>query len=119
MMANLNKVYEITLELKQLLVDKPVSSKERETVIEKLNELIEDRGKWMEQLSPPYTEEEKQLGEQIYQMNIGVQENMERIFADLKLEMKQVQKQKKTQQSYSNPYKHVSFSDGTFLDRKK
>ncbi len=118
MMEKLEKVYQLTVELEKLLAD-PISAKEREEVIQKLNDLIEERGKWMEEISPPYTEEERRLGEKIYKMNIGIEEKMQQLFSEIKMEMAQMKKQKKSQQSYTNPYKDLSVSDGTFLDRKK
>ena len=116
-MEALEKVYELTREL-TILLEQPVTSKTRDNVIQQLNELIEERGKWMEQLSPPYSEEEMKLGNKIAKLNPKIQIKMEKLFTDLKIEMKQVQQQKKSQQSYTNPYKNVSTSDGTFLDRK-
>lgn len=117
MMKTLEKVYEITVELKELL-DQDITSKNREETITRLNELIEARGKWMEQLKPPYGDEEKVLGEKIYTLNSIIQAKMQQLFTDLKLEMRQVQKQKKTKEFYTNPYKNVHVSDGTFLDSK-
>ncbi|MBN6206869.1 hypothetical protein JYK21_10395 [Ralstonia pickettii] len=117
MMDYLEKVYEITIELKELL-DQNITTKNREEVINKLNQLIETRGKWMDQLQPPYTEAEKELGEKIYALNTGIQNKMQQLFTDLKLEMRQVQKQKKTNVSYTNPYRNVHISDGTFMDSK-
>lgn len=117
MMNYLEKVYEITFELKELL-DQDITPKNREEIINKLNQLIEARGKWMDQLQPPYTEAEKELGEKIYSLNIGIQNKMQQLFTDLKLEMRQVRKQKKTNESYTNPYKNVHVSDGTFMDSK-
>lgn len=117
MMDYLEKVYVITIELKELL-DQNITPKNREEVINQLNQLIEARGKWMDQLQPPYTEAEKELGEEIYNLNTGIQNKMQQLFTDLKLEMRQVQKQKKTNESYTNPYRNVHVSDGTFMDSK-
>ncbi len=117
MMDCLEKVFEITIELKELL-ERHITSQNREEIINKLNQLIEARGKWMEQLQPPYTAAEKELGEKIYSLNIEIQNKMQQLFTDLKLEMRQVQKQKKTNQSYTNPYRNVHVSDGTFMDSK-
>ena len=47
-----------------------------------------------------------------------IEKEMEKLFSDLKQEMKHVQKQKKSQASYTNPYKSVQVSDGTYLDSK-
>lgn len=117
MMSQLQKVYEITVELKELL-DQDITSKNREQAIDRLNELIEARGKWMEQIQPPYSDEEKLLGEKIYSLNTTIQDKMQQLFKDLKLEMRQVQKQKKSKESYTNPYKSVHVSDGTFMDSR-
>jgi len=117
MMTNLLKVYDVTIKLHELL-KKATPSKDREEVINELNALIAERGKWMDQLNPPYTDEEKELGEKIYSLNIGIESKMQQLFSDLKVEMKQVQKQKKTKESYTNPYKNVHTSDGTFMDSK-
>lgn len=117
MREELTKVHEVTIKIKELL-NQRISSKNREAVIMELNERIAERGTWMEKLNPPYTDEEQTLGEQIYSMNIGIEREMEELFSALKLEMKAVQKQKKSQQSYANPYKAVQVSDGTYLDSK-
>lgn len=117
MMDRLEKIYEITVKLKQLL-EQEITSKNREAIIQQLNDLIAARGKWMEKIEAPYTNEEKALGEKIYALNIGIEREMQQLFSDLKLEMRQVQRQKKSKESYSNPYKHVQVADGTFLDRK-
>ncbi|MCF3943448.1 flagellar protein FliT [Oceanobacillus alkalisoli] len=116
-MEALEKVYELTKKLIMLL-EQPVTSKNRDDVIQQLNGLIEERGKCMEQLSPPYSEDEMKLGNEIAQLNPKIQMKMEMLFTDLKTEMKQMKQQKKSQQSYTNPYKNFSTSDGTFLDRK-
>ena len=117
MMSTLLNVYNVTIKLQKLL-EQAIPAKDREGVINELNALIAERGKWMDQLNPPYTDEEKVLGEKIYSLNIGIESKMQQLFSDLKVEMKQVQKQKKTKESYTNPYKNVHTSDGTFMDSK-
>lgn len=117
MMNKLKSVYEITVELKELL-DPVITAKNREEVITRLNELIAARGEWVEQISPPYSDEEKALGEEIYSLNTKIEAKMQLIFSDLKQEMRQAQQQKKSQESYTNPYKQVQVSDGTYMDSK-
>ena len=116
-MNTLLNVYDVTVKLKELL-EQAIPAKDREEVITELNALIAERGKWMDQLKPPYTDEEKELGEKIYSLNMGIESKMQQLFSDLKVEMKQVQKQKKTKESYTNPYRNVHTSDGTFMDSK-
>lgn len=117
-MDRIQQVYEVTNKIKTLL-DQNITAKSRESVIEELNDLIEKRGNYMEKLTPPYTEEEKEIGKELVMMNNHIQKKMHLLFAELKLEMKQVKKQKKSNQSYTNPYKNVHTMDGMFMDSKK
>lgn len=117
-MNRLEKIYELTLQIKQLF-EQNVDSNNREDVIEQLNELLEKRGEYMKQLTPPYTEEENKLGQQLIPMNEQIEKQIQKVFHELKLEMKQFKKQKKTNHSYANPYKQVQVNDGMFLDKKK
>ncbi|MGJ9457619.1 flagellar protein FliT [Oceanobacillus sp. CF4.6] len=111
-------IYEITMKIKTLL-EQDITAKSRESVIEELNNLILNRGVYMEKLKPPYLEEEKKIGKELLLINNEIQKKMQILFAELKLEMRQVKKQKKSNQSYTNPYKHVQTIDGMFMDSKK
>ncbi|MBP1971163.1 flagellar protein FliT [Virgibacillus natechei] len=117
-MNRLTSLYEITLNLKHVL-DKEITAKNREEVIEKVNQLVEKRSQYIEELVPPYTEEEKQLGQQLVQLNEAIQVEMNHLFSQLKTEMKQVKKQKKSNRTYTNPYKSIQAMDGMFMDSKK
>ncbi|RDW16523.1 flagellar protein FliT [Oceanobacillus arenosus] len=117
-MNRLQPIYDLTVELKNLL-DKPVSAKSREAVITDLNRLLIRRGVEMENLSPPFSTEEQSLGEKLVPINQAVQKKMQVMFSGLKTEMKQVKQQKKSNQSYTNPYRSVQAMDGMFMDRKK
>ncbi|MFC4023848.1 flagellar protein FliT [Oceanobacillus longus] len=117
-MNRVEPIYEITMKIKTLL-EQDITAKSRESVIEELNDLILSRGMYMEKLKSPYTEEEKKIGKELVLINNEIQKKMQILFADLKLEMRQVKKQKKSNQSYTNPYKHVQTMDGMFMDSKK
>lgn len=117
-MNRLEALYQVTAELQELL-EQEITAKNREQVILQVDLLVEKRGKYMEALEPPYTDEEIQLGQQLIPMNEQIQQLMNELFADLKTEMKQVKKQKKSNRSYVNPYKNVQALDGRFLDSKK
>jgi len=117
-MNRVEKIYELTLQLDELL-SQEITSKNRESIIEQLNDGLKKRGKYMEQLTPPYTDEEKGLGSKLIPLNEKIEKQMQEIFQGLKKEMKQLNKQKKSNQSYVNPYQHVQTMDGMFLDKKK
>lgn len=111
-------IYQITESMQQLLIQ-DIDSQNREEVIGIFQEKMEERGQLLEAIAPPYTEDEEKLGRKVVQMNQGIEQKMRYLFFALKNEMKQVQQQKKSTTSYSNPYKNVQSMDGMFLDQKK
>ncbi|WP_163970543.1 flagellar protein FliT [Oceanobacillus halotolerans] len=113
----ITQLYDITKELDKVL--NTSTSKNREEIITEVNRLIEERAVYLDELNPPFTEEEKTTGNQIVDLNENIKQKMDTLFADLKQEMKQMKQQKKSNQSYTNPYKHVQTMDGMFYDRKK
>lgn len=105
-MNRVESVYELTMQMKQLL-NREITSKTRESIIEQLTTLITQRGISMEALNPPYTEAEKQLGKVLVQVNDEIQLKMQSLFTDLKKEMKQV----KMQKNQTNPIPiHIKMS---------
>ncbi|MUK90796.1 flagellar protein FliT [Ornithinibacillus sp. L9] len=117
-MNRLEEIHEITVRLKGLL-DQDINAKNRPAAIEEITQLVEERGNYMKQVSPPFTSEEKRIGEKLVELNEELEAKMQRVFNDLKLEMKQSKKQKKSNHSYINPYHKVQTVDGLFMDRKK
>lgn len=117
-MGKLETLYNVTKELEDV-VNQSITSKNRESVIEQMNLLIEKRGILMENVKPPFTEEEKLMGKKLVTMNETVQSKMGEVLHLLKIEMKQLKKQKKSNQNYVNPYKDVRTLDGMFMDSKK
>ncbi|OZU88793.1 flagellar protein FliT [Virgibacillus indicus] len=117
-MNRLRELYEITIQLKKTLVQE-ITAKDREAVIEQVNELIDKRSIHLQHVNPPFTEEEKVLGKELVVLNEEIQTKMLQLFNDLKSEMKQIKKQRKSNMSYTNPYKSVQTLDGMFMDRKK
>ncbi|WP_106496672.1 flagellar protein FliT [Lentibacillus sp. Marseille-P4043] len=117
-MNRLKPLFQVTLELEEIL-SRDISAKNREAIIVDVNRLIEKRGDLLQELTPPFTDEENQIGEKLVTMNNTIQENMTSLFADLKQEMKQVKKQKRSNKTYTNPYKNVQTIDGMFMDKKE
>src|SRR5690625_7979663 len=91
-MTRLEAIYEVTMKLYQLLKE-PIQSKDRETVIKQVDELIEQRENLLQDIIPPFTEKEKKIGEEIVLFNEHIQKQMHVLFNELKGEMKQVKKQ--------------------------
>src|SRR5699024_11196033 len=116
-MNKLQTLLDITKQLDQVL-EEDAHTKNRDEVIERVNELIEKRGKLLETINPPFSDNEQKLGKNIVAHNKQIQGKLNQLFNDLKLEMKQVKKQKKTNRSYMNPYENVKIADGMFMDSK-
>lgn len=117
-MGNLEALVKITEELNDVL-HQPIHSKNRESTIEQINHLIEKRGSLMDDIKPPFTKEEKLLGKKLVVMNETIQIKMNEVLSLLKIEMKQLKTQKKSNLNYVNPYKDVRTMDGMFMDSKK
>ena len=111
-------VYDISEELLTLL-NKEFLDKNRAEIIEKTNILVDKREKYINVLQPPYTDEEKELGKKLISINTEIQTKMHQLYDEVKLELKKVKKQKKSNRSYVNPYANVQNTDGMFLDSKK
>lgn len=117
-MSRLERLYELTLNLQETLISKGELD-HREEVILKVTELIDQREDEMTQLTPPYTEAEKEVGQKIVQLNKEIEKKMDDLFSTLKKEMTQFTKQKKTNHSYINPYGNMSSTDGMYVDSKQ
>ncbi|MFD1416974.1 flagellar protein [Oceanobacillus jeddahense] len=111
-------IYQLTESMLQLL-SQEIDSHNREEVIDIFQKKMEERGQLLEAIAPPYTQDEDKLGKAVVQMNQDIEQKIKYIFFALKNEMKQVQQQKKSTTSYSNPYKNIQSMDGMFLDQKK
>lgn len=117
-MNRLEKLYEVTLKLNEV-VSKTVPPKDREEVIQKISQLIDERSTILEKVTPPYTDEEKQTGEKVVQVNEKIKEKMNTLFMELKADIKLVKKKKESNRSYINPYGKLKTTDGMYLDSKQ
>lgn len=116
-MNRLKGLNQLTKQMEQLLEQK-VTSKNRGMIIDQMNKLLGQRSHYLENITPPYSEKEKELGKEIVRLNTIIEKEMNILFDDLKKEMQQIKKQKKTNQSYVHPFKDVQAVDGMFMDRK-
>src|SRR5699024_2835237 len=105
-MPRLDALYKVTMRLYYLLHE-PVHSKDRETVIKHVNALIKQRGELLQAITPPFTEKEKKIGEEIVLLKEHIQKQMHVLFDEVREEMKQVKKQKKSNRTYTNPYEKM------------
>ncbi|WP_138419462.1 flagellar protein FliT [Aquibacillus sediminis] len=117
-MNRVQPFYQTTVELLELL-QQDNKKAERDQLIEQINGLIEKRAEQMQQIQPPYSDEEDQLGQQVVALNQQVQTKLDLLLNEVKQDVRTVKKQKNTNTKYTNPYKNLSNFDGMFLDSKK
>ncbi|QHE53589.1 flagellar protein FliT [Pontibacillus sp. HMF3514] len=117
-MNQIETLHDVTSELYDLLQTIP-SSEEREGVIEKINELLDQREELLNGMEGPYSDEEKRLGKEILHMNETIQIQVQSLMKQVKMDMANVKKQKTSNQKYTNPYQNLNNFDGMFLDKKK
>lgn len=116
-MNQLQALWDVTNQLEKVL-NADINGKNRDKIMEQVNDLLVKRGELLNQITPPFTEEEKQLGRKVVSLNETIQEKMNMLFDALKVEMKQMKKQKKSNRSYINPHENVKTADGMFMDSK-
>lgn len=117
-MKQIEMLYDLTIKLDQILTQ-PITLKNRDEVIASVTALINERGKYMTNMTPPFTEEEKKMGKEIIERNEKIKWKMNQLFEELKQDMKQVKKQKASSRSYINPYGTIQTTDGMYLDSKQ
>lgn len=117
-MNSVQEIYRITEQIIKL-VEKPVQQENRDSVIEMITSLLEEREKSLEHMEKPRTETEKKLAEQILLWNAIILEKFNRLKFEVQQDLIQLKKTKATNKQYVNPYQDVSLSDGMFYDKRK
>ncbi|MRH41980.1 flagellar protein FliT [Aquibacillus halophilus] len=114
----MDRLSEITNELHQV-VTHSITSENRQETIDEISDLLEKRQQLLEEIKPPYTEKEKEVGQSLLPKNQEIQVRLESIFTQVKNDMGALKKKKSSNTKYTNPYQNLSNFDGMFLDHKK
>lgn len=117
-MSRLDELYKLTIDLEATL-NQEITNNNRESIITKINDLVDKRGIAMQEIQPPFTETENETGQKVIKLNETIEQKLEAVFSQLKEEMKQMQKRKKSNRSYINPYGKMKTIDGVYLDSKQ
>ncbi|MCA1031450.1 flagellar protein FliT [Bacillus timonensis] len=116
-MSAVQSLYEMTKHLLQI-VESTFSKEDRETVIEEINALLVERDNLLSELQAPYSDEEKNLGKQLIEMNAVLDAKLKEIKQQIGEDLKQVKKTKTSTKQYVNPYQGMN-NDGMFFDKRK
>ncbi|MET3697633.1 flagellar protein FliT [Bacillus oleivorans] len=117
-MSNVQKYYIETVQLLSFLKNENGCLLGRDERIEFINSCIASRQDLIEQIKPPYSKDEMEIGKKTIELEKELQ-------ALLRLEKQSIQKDltsftqhKKSRNKYINPYKSLNF-DGMFYDKRK
>ncbi|MDD9148074.1 MULTISPECIES: hypothetical protein [unclassified Sporolactobacillus] len=111
-----HELYEQTLAIKKLL-DR-ADQTDREALIEKLQQLLDDRGKILLRLPRMSSNEDKRLTEKVADMNHEINAAMQEIKQSIINDMNQFRHRKHSVSRYRNPFQG-STKDGMFFDKKE
>jgi flagellar protein FliT len=95
-----------------------INGENREDVIGKIEKLLEERQILLENIRPPFTDQEQALGQQMMVWNQEIDRNLILLRTEIKRDMNGLTKKKTTAQKYTNPYENMQH-DGMFYDKKK
>ncbi len=117
MINALREYYLVTKDAIEALSD--VSwKKDREKAMSKLDDIIMIREHLQKDIQPPFTDEEKQLGESCVKLNDELTKAMAKRRMELARDLKVVREQKQHNQKYANPYEAM-LTDGVYYDKRK
>ncbi|MDC3416135.1 flagellar protein FliT [Aquibacillus salsiterrae] len=117
-MNRLLALHETTVQLQRIL-SKEVVEGERDATLEQINVLLDEREQQLNIVQPPFSEDEQEVGEKLLPINQDIQVKMDELFSQIKQDVKSIKTQKRSNQTYTNPYQSLSNYDGMFLDHKK
>ncbi|SDZ33823.1 flagellar protein FliT [Evansella caseinilytica] len=117
-MSEFVKLYDITKEMAQLLEAPPGQEEERDEFIERLTELLDERGKLLSSFQREPADEEEKLLKHIIALQEKMKPKLEAELNSVKRDLAELKKKKETSRRYENPYSHTPI-DGAFIDKKK
>ncbi|WP_338751542.1 flagellar protein FliT [Bacillus sp. FJAT-52991] len=105
---------------KQLLdlLEGPYSDNERDRLMAEVDLLLQKRGVLLPKITPPFNDEEIQLGHEIKQWNRKIDVHLQKLMAMIKQDIQGVNMKKASMSKYTDPYGKLSMTDGMFYDKK-
>lgn len=115
-MSVIREIHQRTLEISKF-VKNTGAIEDRDLFVDKVLSMIEERQNLVNQMKPPYSDEERVLGEEISSLDKEINQKLNNVLKAIKSDIGGLKKRKMTQSRYENPYESA-YSDGTFLDKR-
>lgn len=113
-MSTVKRFYDVTLKLISFLE----AAKDRDEKISVVEQLLEERQDLMTSMSPPYSEDEKEIGAQLLKLNQKLTALLEKEKLLIQKDIKGLSVKKQSTNKYVNPYQSMAV-DGVFYDKRK
>lgn len=93
---------------------------ERDEFIVTINSMLDKRGTIMEDLMKEgfHFDEQNRIHRTLLELDNGIKERLAAVMEAVKQDMANLQKTKKSEQQYFNPYSNVRVMDGMYYDKK-
>lgn len=108
--------YQVTVELIKLLENE--QSNDRDGKITVIEDLLEKRAGFMQQMKPPFSQEDQETGKQLVELEQKVAKLLAGEKESIKRDIQTLQKKKQSQTKYHNPYDSLPTADGVFYDKR-
>jgi flagellar protein FliT len=107
-----------TKQLYELVQNESFDDTVRDDVIERLDQLLDERQLLLDQFTPPFSNDEKQLGQEILSWNRVIDSKLISFQQAVQRDINGLSMKKKSVNKYVNPYESMQH-DGMFYDKKK
>ncbi len=118
-MQLINQLLQVSANLFKLLGDIPIGEY-RDEYIDNINTMLDKRGTIIESLVQEgfHFDEQNRIHQTLLQLDNGIKERLTAVMNAIKQDMANLQKTKKSEQQYFNPYANVRVMDGMYYDKK-
>lgn len=114
-MTLVKECYEITQQLFKAV--QAVTTENRDEAIKEIEELLAKREAFLSSIKPPFSAEDKKLGQKMISMNREIDAKLKLIQNFVQRDINGLKKKKTSMNKYTNPYESVNF-DGMFYDKR-
>ncbi|MGE7752370.1 flagellar protein FliT [Lysinibacillus fusiformis] len=118
-MQLINQLLQVSANLFKLLGEIP-KGEERNEYIDNINNMLDKRGKILGYLVREgfQFDEQNRIHQTLLDLDKGIKERLAAVMDAVKQDMANLQKTKKSEQQYFNPYSNVRVMDGMYYDKK-
>ncbi|MBG9454834.1 flagellar assembly protein FliT [Lysinibacillus sphaericus] len=118
-MQLIEQLLQVSANLFKLLGDIP-KGEDRDEYIDNINSMLDKRGKIIENLVREgfQFDEQNRIHRTLLDLDNGIKERLAAVMNAVKQDMANLQKTKKSEEQYFNPYSDVRVMDGMYYDKK-